>query len=307
LNINELMRRNMVKDIGRIQTMARGYMRQMVCPGRLPATPAPGRILLVCMLALIASACCREGIRTETQTLEREQWVGYMETVFDGVTLRLNNHTPIRNQYSTEQEDAFFKPDDSYLTIPLLEMDVGLDIPVHRQEPYSFYITDVNSTEFVPGHSRGMALVNIYFANQGRKLWGDCIDNIVCDLTPKPEIELNNMKLDIFLGLDARRGRLVISEIEAKVTADFSESGPCSDNFFAFLCDWLAPDRENDIKKAIESQIAGHFNSYSTIIEVLLNEYVKSQGVTGEIKSVTISNSGNMIMLVDYEDGNVSC
>lgn len=263
-------------------------------------------ILMIIFSALMAYGCCEDGTRTEVETLEKAEWVGYLNTVFDGVTLRLNNYTQTRNEYSEDAVDAFFKPDDSYLSIPLLDMDVSLDIPIYRQEPYSFYITNVESASFTPDARRGKALITILFEDQGRKLWGNCIDNAAC-IAGDVEIELNDMQLDVWLGVGARGGRLIISDIEAEITSTFEETGPCVDNFFAFLCDWLAPDRENLIKESIETQIVSHFNSYRPIIEVLLNDYIQSTGVTGEITNATIANNGNLILTVDYEEPGGVC
>lgn len=250
---------------------------------------------------LLVSGCCEDGVRTESQTLEKEEWIGALSATFDGVSLRLNNYTPNDHEFSAEDVSAFYKPDDSYLRVDALDLDIAFDIPLQRQNPYSIYINDVNSTSFEPDARSRKGLITIFFEEGGTEIVGNCVDNIAC-ICGDPRINLNDMKIEVWLSVGAAGGRLTISDIAAELSSTYEETGPCVDNVCAFACDLFAADRESQMREAIEEQVVNHFNSYRGIIEGLFNDHLESLGVSGEITSASIGTEGELLLIVQSDD-----
>ncbi|SRR5690606_37019881 len=253
------------------------------------------------LFLLVLWGCCENGVRTEAVTLEKAEWIGALRTTFDGISLRLNNYTPNDHEFSAENVSAFYKPDDSYLTVEALGLNIPFDIPLQRQEPYSIYINDVNSTGFEPDARMRKGLITILFEEDGTEVIGNCVENIAC-VCGDPRINLNQMKIEVWLTVGARAGRLTIADIDAKLSATYEETGPCVDNVCAFACDLFAADRESQMQDAVEAQVITHFNAYKGIIEGLFNNHLETLGVTGEITSANIGSDGELLLIVQSED-----
>ena len=258
-------------------------------------------ILSLCLVPLFFYGCCEDGVRTEAQTLEKDEWIGALNATFDGISLRLNNYTPEEHYYSAEDVSAFYKPDDSYLTVDALDLDIAFDIPLERQDPYSIYINDVNSTSFEPDARSRKALITIYFEENGTEIIGNCVDNVIC-ICGDPKINLDEMKIEVWLSVGASAGRMTITDIDAVLSSTFEETGPCVDNACAFACDIFAADRESDTREAIETQVINHFNSYKGIIEGLFNDHLETLGVTGEVTSASIGAAGELLLIIRSDD-----
>lgn len=253
------------------------------------------------LFALLISGCCENGIRTEAETLAKEDWIGALNSTFAGISLRLNNYTPNDHEFSAADVSAFYKPDDSYLRVDALDLDIAFDIPLQRQDPYSIYINDVNSTGFTPDACSRKGLITISFEDAGTEIIGNCVNNAFCDCGD-PRVNLNDMKIDVWLTIGASGGRLTISDIAANLSSTFEETGPCVNNFCAFACDLFAADRESQMRDAIEAQVVQHFNSYRGIIEGLFNDHLESLGISGEITSASIGADGELLLIVQSDD-----
>lgn len=253
------------------------------------------------LVSCLVSGCCENGVRTEAKTLAKEEWIGALQTTFDGISLRLNNYTPNDHEFSSEDVSAFYKPDDSYLRVEPLDLDIDFDIPLQRQDPYSIYINDVNSSSFEPDARSRRGLITIFFEENGTEIIGNCVDNVIC-ICGDPKINLDEMKIEVWLNVDAAGGRLIISDIDATLSSTFEETGPCVDNACAFACDLFAADRESQMRDAIEAQVINHFNSYKAIIEGLFNDHLQTLGITGEITSASIGAGGELLLIVQTQD-----
>lgn len=257
--------------------------------------------LLFSALFLLFSGCCTDGKRTELKTMQKTEWISGLRDVFDGISLRMNNYTPDAHYYERADSLAFYKPNDSYLTVEALGIDVSFAIPVQRNDPYSIYINDVNSTGFVLDARGGRGIVTINFEEDGTEIIGNCVDNFFC-FCGAPQVNLNDMKIDVLLTFGARGGRLIISEIQSKLSSTYEETGPCVDNACAFACDIFASDRESEARASIEEQVVHHFENYRGIIESLFNDHLQTLGVSGEITSATIGGKGELLLTLTQPD-----
>lgn len=258
-------------------------------------------ILALVIMGILLSGCCSDGMRREVRTLPEEEWVGMLNGLFSEIELRLNNYTPNDHEFDPTDERAFYKPNDSFFRLDALGVELTFDIPVQRQEPYSLYINDVQSTSFTPGTHAGKALVTILLEDAGYEVIGNCVNNVAC-ICGDPRVHLNDMQLDVLLSFGARGGRLIISDAAAELSSTFEEEGPCHDNACAFLCDVIAPDRESQARDQIEQQVAAYFMNNRVIVETLFNQHIQSLGVTDPITSVNIAANGNLLLTVEYED-----
>lgn len=258
-------------------------------------------IAALMFFSMLLSACCTDGVRREVRTLPEEEWIGMLSSMFDDITLRLNNYTPNDHEFEESDEKAFYKPNDSFFRLDALDVSLTFDIPVQRSDPYSLYINDINSTSFTPGTRGGSALVTIILEDDGYEVIGNCVNNVAC-ICGDPKVHLNDMRLDVLLSFGARAGRLIITETNVEMTSTFEEEGPCHDNVCAFACDMIAPDRESQAREQIELQVAQYFMNNRVIVETLFNEHIRNLGVTEDITSVTISGRGDLLLTVEYED-----
>lgn len=265
------------------------------------ALAATASFAWLCSSATVFTGCCRDGVRTETRTLTKEEWIGSLGGTFGDLTLRLNNYTPNFGEFREEAELAFFKPNDSFLAIGSLGISFPFDIQVQRSDPYSLYVNDINSTRVVPDARGGKAVITIEFEDNDTEVVGNCVDNFFC-FCGDPAVNLDDLKIDILLTLGAAGGRVVIRDVDARMRSTFEESGPCVDNACAFACDLLAPDRESTARSSIEGRVVEFFNMNRGLVEGLLNNHLRSLGVTETITSAIVGQNGDLSLIVQYPD-----
>jgi hypothetical protein len=173
------------------------------------------------------------------------------------------------------------------------------DLPVTRQDPYSIYINDVNSSRLATDAYDGKAYLTISFESDGTEIIGNCVNNIAC-ICGSPMLDLANTTAVIPLTFWPKDGGVSIESGDVSFNATMAESGPCVNNACAFLCDILAPNRKSDMQTAIEKFMEDYVDNYSGTISPLFTQYLKTLGVSGPIISIQIQTNGDL-NVVDKE------
>ena len=152
-------------------------------------------------------------------------------------------------------------------------------------------------------------MVRLDFESSGTELVTNCYNNGCCEGNPFcpgagcPDYELNRAWVEMYLTPVLSGGRLDYTH-EVVFNVDVRELGndPCTNNFWAFLCDWgLIPrvgDRQNRIRQAIETNLRAQFNNPTlrAAINAAMNGAVRSAGVDlSRCSSVSIDSAGNLV------------
>jgi len=254
---------------------------------------------------LLISICCfylgcQKKSNFVTHNFPKSQWMGGLSSIFNGMKLHLNNFTSTKHQYQPEDEYAYESPNSSFLAVPSVSsVPRQFDSPVTRQDPYSIYINDVNSTGFATDAYDGKAYVTISFESDGTEIIGDCVNNIAC-ICGSPRLDLTNTTALIPLTFWPKDGGVSIESGDVSFNATMAESGPCVNNACAFLCDILEPNRKSDMQTAIEKFIEDYVDDNSGLISPVFTQYLKTLGVSGPIISIQIQTNGDL-NVVDKE------
>lgn len=247
------------------------------------------------------------------RVIPRSTWLPRLQTVFNQTSLRLNNFTPNRNQFSSTPEQAYFRPRDSFFravmggtTFPPLR----IDIPVSRRDPSSIYVDDMNTTSITAGftgasngYDSGKLRINLAFESNGRELWTNCVNNAGCEPFPgigirNRDIQMNNAVFQINLEPIAEGRRISYRDnVDANLSANISVSG-CSNDLFAFVCDWFAPNAGSSIQSNVETTVEDFFNR-GTLRPVISTVLSSELGVNSSrpLRSVRIYQNGDLEMI----------
>src|SRR5437763_15815858 len=92
-------------------------------------------ILLITVFSFLYG--CQKDAKLVTRVFPKQQWIGGLTSIFNGMKLHLNNYTPIKNNYEQDANSAYDYPKSSSITIPsLLNAPWAFDVPVTRNNPY---------------------------------------------------------------------------------------------------------------------------------------------------------------------------
>ncbi len=245
--------------------------------------------------------CEKKSTNFVTHNFQKQQWIGGLNDIFNGMKLHLNNFTSTKHQYEQDDNYAYENPKSSSLAIPsLTSVPWQFDSPVTRQDPYSVYINDVNSSGFATDAYNGDAYITVAFESDGTELIGDCVNNLIC-VCGSPRLDLTNTTAVIPLTFaPGSDGAVNIAAGDVAFTANIAESGPCANNACAFLCDIFEPNRKSDMQTAIEKFIEDFVDQNSGLISPPFTQYLKTLGVSGPIVSIQIQSNGDL-KVVDKE------
>jgi hypothetical protein len=226
-------------------------------------------------------------------TLSLSTWQNALNGIFSGSCLRLNNYTPVQNQYDRNERE-FYRPNDSYIRLNFNGNIIPYPIPIDviqtgPNSMYKMYINDWNTNQITATPDNGRIKISLLFEDNGVEVVGRCYRNTLCDFSPAPNFNYSNSRIDIYLTLVASGGK--VSYTAANVfTANVAESGPCVNNFFGAFC---PSDRAGLIKGTIEAKLNEHLNSAS--VKFLLGEVLSRLLPSGTtVSQVSMASNGNI-------------
>ncbi len=220
-------------------------------------------------------------------------WRQTLNGIFSTTAMRLNNYTPIPNQYF-QNERQFLKPDDSYFKLNFNGYPFRYPIPIDVMEVgpdnmFKLYVNDWNSNTITAVPENRRIRVTLTMEDDGVEILGNCYNNFSCGFTSPPQFNYYNSKIDIYLTLKPVNGHLSY-DAEAIFTANVSESGPCVDNVFAFLC---PSNRASIIKSKLETKLNDILNEVT--VKTLLGSVLdKMLPATTQVKEVRILDNGDI-------------
>lgn len=237
---------------------------------------------------------CQKNTKFVTHVFPKQQWIGGLSSIFSGMKLHLNNYTASKHQYEQDDNYAYEYPNSSSLSIPSLSnVPLAFDLEVARQDPYSIYLNDINSTRLITDAHDGFAYITINFESDGTEIIGDCVNNLFC-ICGSPAMDLSNIVTVIPLIFVPKDGAASITSGNVSFSSDKAESGPCVNNACAFFCDILAPNRKSDMQKAIQNFIGDYIDQKSGLIAPLFTNYLKTLGVNGPIVAIQVLSNGDL-------------
>ncbi len=255
------------------------------------------KVLIIFLIAggSLFPGCQKDSSKLVTHNYTKQQWIGGLIGILSGMKLHINNYTPVKNQYEQEDIYAYENPKSSSLLIPSVSsVPLVFDVPVTREDPYSLYIDDLNSTRLMGDAHDGDAFITVNFESDGVEIKGDCINNAAC-VCGNPTMDLNNIVAIIPLTFaPAKDGSVNIASGDVSFTSDATETGPCVDNVCAFACSLAAPDRKVEMQTTVEKFIEDYVDQNSSLISPLFTQYLKTLGVTGPIVSIQIKSNGDL-------------
>jgi hypothetical protein len=230
--------------------------------------------------------------------LSREDGIGRLMAI----NLRLNTYTPTRNQFDPSGERAYFRPNDSNLSFQVGDTTHGpfpIDIPVLELGPdrmYKTYVNDWNTTATrLSTDRRGAIIAQVNFEDAGVEIITNCHNNLNCHMG-EPRFDLRDAVVTVTLRprFDAPTNRFTFD-----AATDFrfamSESGPCINNFWAFICDLALPDRASLLRTNVIDQLNYNLTEPGSIgrigLELVLNGYAGDGG----FRNVTVGPNGELI------------
>lgn len=247
-------------------------------------------------------------------TVPNATWFNPLRSGLSTAAVRVNNYTPRQNEFNPTGERAFLRPNDCFFRVNMGASTFRLPFTIDMVEGgpdnrCKAYINDWNSNSVRVSTSGGRILVRLDFESAGTELVTNCYNNGCCEGNPFcpgagcPDYELNRAWVEMYLTPVLSGGRLDYTH-EVVFNVDVRELGndPCTNNFWAFLCDWgFVPrvgDRQNRIRQAIESNIRAQFNNATLrlAINAAMNDAVRSAGVDlSRCSSVSIDGTGNLV------------
>ncbi len=241
--------------------------------------------------------------------VDRDTWYVPLNEVLRTISIRINNYTPNKHEFNATGERAFLKPDDSYFRMVasgrVIDLPFNIDMveggPDNRCKAY---LNDWNSSSASSAITGGRLRVLVTFESAFTELVTNCYNNACCEGNPFcpgagcPDYELNNAIIELFIRPVIRRGRLTYdSEVNFVVQVGELGDDPCTNNFWAFLCDWgLVPrrgDRQNIIRGVVQTEVRRQLES--TRVRGIIDAALASAAPSGSFSSVSIDARGNLV------------
>jgi hypothetical protein len=259
-------------------------------------------VILLIATAFMATSCdedCSDGFHDETYG--RAEWASTLEALIPMGSIRLNNFnagsdgTPIGGEFcgfvagegcENEQnsnsgafcngaEFQFKRPCNSHIDFILGRRDFDLTVPrVGPDAMFKIYVNDINSTGISAGTQDRFLRFSVDFESDGREIRANCYNNFFC-FAGVPEFELDNLHIDILLGITAVENTITYDDVQVNVTADLQNAGLCHDNLFAAFCG----DTHEIIFSNLRDQIINQMNnpSIKDFISESITNYIRAQ------------------------------
>ena len=214
------------------------------------------------------------------------------------IAVRLNNYTPIRNQFDGSGERAYFKPNDSSVAFQFGARRVAFPVPlpvleVGPDRMFKTYVNDWNSNWTTIAGESGRLRFGVGFEDTGVEIITNCYNNFNCHVG-EPRFDFRNTVLNVFVRprFDAAAGRFTF-DAETRFSTDIAESGPCVNNFWAFLCDAFAPNRQSQVRDSLVRTVDANLTQGvgRAGLELVLNELARGTS----LRNVTVGDDAELI------------
>jgi hypothetical protein len=216
------------------------------------------------------------------------------------IDVHLNNYTPIAHQFDASGEHAYFRPHAANVGFAFGGRTFGpfqIDLPVIEVGPdrmYKVYVNDWNSRSTTlnsDGHGHIRAVVN--FEDDGVEVITNCYNNFNC-FVGEPRFDMTNSRVTVVIQprFDAGAGGFTFDATTA-FDATISETGPCVNNFFAFICDLAVPDRAGILRDSVVNAINN--NLTGGVGRAGLEGVLNSLAGGGSFHNVTVGDGGELI------------
>jgi hypothetical protein len=158
--------------------------------------------------------------------VSKNQWQIALNLILATMRLRINNYTPAAFQFNSDNTYKFQKPNDSKLTIGIAPniIERSFDLLPSRNNPATIYFSDINKRTAVVIPEGRYLKISLGFEEGGSEVLGNCIDNIICG-SGMWWINLQNMKVDLYLEPAIESGRLTYRNAKARVTGIAKSEG----------------------------------------------------------------------------------
>jgi hypothetical protein len=228
-------------------------------------------------------------------TIPVATWRNALNNVFTNSSVRLNNYTPVQNQYD-RNERQFYRPNDSYLRLVFNGTPIQYPIPIDviqtgPDRMYKMYVNDWNTRNIIARNEGNRIKISLLFESDGTEIIGNCYNNFWCGSSPAPNFNYSDAVIDIYLDLRAERGQISYNATN-RFTATVAESGPCVNNFFAMFC---PADRSSLIKTTIENKLNEHLNS-DTVRSLMGALFAQLLPSGTPVRRVTMIATGDIVV-----------
>jgi hypothetical protein len=179
-----------------------------------------------------------------------------IQSTFQSTKMRLNN-------YGDKHGNTWYKGNDSYVELPasLKVPKQQFSFPAMNDYPFRYYMNDVNLSSVQVDVAQDRLAVEFNFESSGKELKGHCATLVLCplgeDLTA-PDVEINNMKVTVYLTPVARYGSISFSQVDVDFAADIQAQGGCDVAVISSVCDLLTGYKQkikDTAKSAIKNMI----------------------------------------------------
>lgn len=224
-----------------------------------------------------------------------ESWLTNLRALLNTARVRINNFTSTQNQYNSTGERAFYKPDDCFFTMTydgreytnrfLVDM-----IPMGPDNMCKMYVNDWNTSRISIAARNNLITLVLNFEDEGKEIQSNCYNNLNCHIGC-PTYDFTNTKIKVAITPALRDGRLTYSAT-TEFSTQSSETGPCVNNFWAFLC---PSNREFILRSTLENTLNVYLNggSLKGVVELVLNSNV---AVPAGTTQVMITSRGDIIL-----------
>lgn len=210
-------------------------------------------------------------------------WKTVLNASVSGSYIHINNYTPQKNQYRSQEDSQYYKPNDIKMRIGRMGNLDSFTLSVLRLNPYSIYFQDINANRYNIDAANRKVLIKVNFESNGTEIFANCIKNIIC--TGDPSFHVDNLEFNLEIEPFAIDGRIRYRNAKATLSANFSHEG------FNAIYGVLAPlanELRGPIFDKFSQEVTKYFNDSKVMTDITDRIY---QGIVDQAASFGIHNT----------------
>jgi len=222
-------------------------------------------------------------------------WKALLNATLSTSIVHINNYTPQKNQFRSQEDSQYYKPNDLIMRIGRMGEIESFTFPVLRANPYSVYFQDINANRYEVDANNRKITLRVLFESNGTEMFANCIKNIIC--TGDPSFHIDNLVFFLELEPYAHNGRIRYRNAKAKLSANFNQVGfnAIYGPLAAFVNELRGP-----LMELFSKEISNYFNNEANMINITDRLY---QGIVQQGASFGITNA-NPYFNAFYLDAN---